>query len=72
MKPGWRRGRRRVLAAIGGQQAKRANQSGDETGSLDLGKNDAMTIKRTDQWDIRYESAKAPSLDPRKEIKDTL
>ncbi len=60
------------LAAISGQRTRNGNHSGDETGSLDSGKSDAMIIKRTDQWDIRYESTKASSLDPRKEVEDRL
>jgi hypothetical protein len=60
------------LAAIGVQRAKNSNHSRDETGSLDSGKSDAMIIKRTDQWDIRYESAKASSLEPRNEVEDRL
>ena len=49
------------LAAISGQRS-RASQG--KTGSLDSGKSDAMIIKRTDQWDIRYENAHSPSLEP--------
>jgi hypothetical protein len=60
------------LATISGQRKGHGNQSGDETKSLDSGKSDAMIIKRTDQWDIRYESVKASSLDPRKEVEDRL
>ena len=57
------------LAAISSQ---RSRNSPGETGSVDSGKSDAMIIKRTDQWDIRYETSHAPSLEPRKEVQDAV
>jgi len=60
------------LAAVSVRRAKNGNHSRDETESLDSRKSDAMIIKRTDQWDIRYESAKVSSLELRKEVEDRL
>ena len=47
------------LAAISSQ---RSRSSPGETGSVDSRKSDAMIIKRTDHWDIRYETSHVPSL----------
>jgi hypothetical protein len=53
------------LTAISGKGARLTR---DEAGSLELGNSDAMIIKRTDQWDIQYESAKVASLEPPKDV----
>jgi len=55
------------LAAISG---KGARVTQDDTVSLDSANSDAMIIKRIDQWDIRYESAKASSFQPGKDVED--
>lgn len=51
---------------------QRAMSRHDEDGSLDSGKSDVMIIKRTDQWDIRYESAEASALEPTKDVENRL
>jgi hypothetical protein len=47
---------------------KGARVTQDETGSLELRNSDAMIIKRTDQWEIQYKSAKVSSLEPPKDV----
>ena len=53
------------LTAISGKGARITR---DEAGSLESGNSDVMIIKRTDQWDVRYESAKVSSLEPPKDV----
>ena len=69
LRPGDGEGRAGYLTAISG---KGARYTQDETGSMDSAQSDAMIIKRTDRWDIKYESAKASSSELRKDVEDRL
>jgi hypothetical protein len=53
------------LTAISG---KGARVSRGEAGSMEWGNSDGMIIKRTDQWEIQYESVKVSSLEPPNDV----